>query len=67
MELFKDYPDVVTISDVMKMLNIGRTSVYKLLRSNQISHRAVGKKNIIPKNAVIDFLNPTCNNNNPGA
>jgi len=47
----------------MQMLHIGKSSVYELLRSNQIRHVRVGKKYIIPKSAVIGFVNGVCYNN----
>lgn len=54
--LFNDYDDIVTIDDIMKMLHIGRTAVYKLLQDKTIKSVKVGKKYIIPKASVIDFV-----------
>jgi excisionase family DNA binding protein len=42
---------------VMAMMRIGKSSVYNLLQTMQLKHVRVGKKYIIPKQAVIDFLN----------
>ena len=55
-EIFKDYPDVVTIDQLQKMLNIGRNSVYELLKNNVIKSVRVGKRYIIPKVYVIAYL-----------
>lgn len=55
--LFSEYGDIVSVDDVMKMLHIGRTAVYNLLKTNAIRTVKVGKKYIIPKQSVIDFLN----------
>lgn len=55
-EIFKDYPDVVTPEDVQNMLHIGRNRVYELLKTNTIKSIKVGKKYIIPKKSVINFL-----------
>ena len=55
-EIFKDYPDVVTIDQLQKMLNIGRNSAYELLRNNIIKSVRVGKRYIIPKVYVIAYL-----------
>lgn len=55
-EIFKDYPDVVTPTDVQNMLHIGRNRVYELLKTNTIKSIKVGKKYIIPKKSVINFL-----------
>lgn len=55
-EIFAEYPDVVTPDDLQMMLKIGRNSVYDLLRNKLIKSIRVGKKYIIPKANVIDFL-----------
>lgn len=54
--IFKEYDDVVTVDDVMKMLHIGRNIVYKLLNDNSIKTVKVGKRFIIPKRSVIEFV-----------
>lgn len=55
-EIFAEYPDVVTPADLQMMLKIGRNSVYDLLKNKLIKSIQVGKKYIIPKENVIDFL-----------
>lgn len=55
-DLFKNYPDVVTIKDVQEMLRIGRNAVYNLLRSGNIKSIRSGKKYLIPKLSVIKYL-----------
>lgn len=59
-EIFKDYPDVLTPGDLQKILRIGRNSTYKLLNENRIETIKIGKKYIIPKINVINYL--TANN-----
>lgn len=59
-EMFKDYPDVLTPGDLQKILRIGRNSTYKLLNENRIETIKIGKKYIIPKINVINYL--TTNN-----
>lgn len=61
-EMFADYPDVVRIDDIQSMLQIGRNSVYTLLKQGLIKSIKIGKKYIIPKSAVIDFVKTACNN-----
>lgn len=51
-EMFNSYPDVLEVEEVQKMLRIGRNAIYKLL----IKSLRVGKKYIIPKTSVINFL-----------
>ena len=62
--LFNNYPDIITVSQLAKMLNIGKSSAYALLQKNRIHHVRVGKKYIIPKSAVLDFIGGMCYNNN---
>lgn len=54
--IFANYPDVVSVEDVQAMLHIGRNVAYGLLQSGAIATIRVGKKYIIPKASVIDFL-----------
>jgi len=61
-EMFTDYPDIVRIEDLQAMLQIGRNSVYTLLKQGLIKSIKIGKKYIIPKSAVIDFVKTACNN-----
>ena len=60
--IFESYPDIVTIDNIMCILGIGKSSVYGLLKTSQIRHVRVGRKYIIPKQAVIDFINGVCYN-----
>ena len=54
--MFSEYDDVVTVDDVMNMLHIGMNNVYKLLNDNSIKSVKVGKRFIIPKRSVINFV-----------
>ena len=55
-EMFKDYPDIITSIDLQTMLHIGRNAAYKLLQDNSIVSIRVGKKYIIPKSSVTNFV-----------
>lgn len=54
--IFSDYPDVVGIDDLTHMLNIGKNKAYELINSNKIQSIKIGRKHIIPKFRVIEFL-----------
>ena len=54
--MFQNYPDVVTIKQLMQMLNIGKNKAYELIKNKTIQTVRIGKKYIIPKVAVIQFL-----------
>ena len=55
-ELFKEYNDVVTIEDIMKMLHIGRTTVYEMLKNGMIYSVRIGKKYIVPKQSIVNLI-----------
>ena len=54
--MFQEYPDIITIVDLQAMLHIGRNAAYKLLQDNSIISIRVGKKYIIPKTSVVNFI-----------
>ena len=54
--MFINYPDVVKVDDLMTMLHIGRNKAYELLNSNTIQSIRIGKKHLIPKYRVIEFI-----------
>ena len=60
--MFKEFPDIINISQLQIMLGIGKSTAYSLLRNNKIRHVKVGRKYIIPKKEVIEFLNEMCYN-----
>lgn len=53
--MFNDYPDVITVDDLQKMLRLGRSATYSLLKSGKIKTLKFGKKYIIPKKALLIF------------
>lgn len=55
-EMFAQYGDIVSVEEVMDMLHLGRVTVYGLLKSGRIKALKVGRKYIIPKKSVIEFL-----------
>ena len=55
-ELFEDYPDVMTVQQVRLALGIGRTAVYRLLESHEIECFMIGNAYKIPKTCLIDFV-----------
>lgn len=56
-EIFKNYPDVVSVEQLMEMLQIGQVLAYKLVKSGEIKSRKVGREYKIPKVNVIAYLN----------
>ncbi|HWR23182.1 MAG TPA: helix-turn-helix domain-containing protein [Feifaniaceae bacterium] len=54
--MFRQYPDVVNVRTLQKMLGISRHHAYRLITSGWIKARKVGKSYKIPKVYVINFL-----------
>lgn len=55
--MLKDYPDVLTVKQVAEVLCICEKSVYRLLETRSIGFRRVGRKYLIPKQCVVEYLN----------
>lgn len=58
-EIFSEYSDIVTVDEVMKMLRLGKNTVYKLLEDDEIMNVKVGARYVIPKQSVIKFVSTT--------
>ena len=54
--LLEEYKDVINIKDLCEILNIGKNTAYKLLKNNDIPNRRLGKKYIITKFGVNEYV-----------
>ena len=54
--VFDSYPDVVSVEEIQQMLRIGKNAVYTLLKDGVIKSIKVGKRYIVPKKYVVEFL-----------
>lgn len=54
--MFENYPDIMTVKQLASALGIGTNSAYELVNSKVIGSRKVGRKILIPKSCVIDFV-----------
>lgn len=55
-EMFNTYPDVVTVNELAEMLHIGKNKAYEIVNSGMIPDIRIGKKHLIPKSKVVEFL-----------
>ena len=55
--MFNNYNDVVTVSELARMLKIGRNTAYELVRAGIIPCVRIGRQIRVPKQAVEDYLN----------
>ena len=55
--IFADYPDVVKVKDLKKMLSgTGKNKIYKLLQDKEIFSKKIGRDYYIPKISIIKYL-----------
>ena len=54
--IFKDYPDVVSVKQVSKMIGVGEKTCYRLIQSKKLKCIQVGRKCIVPKIFVFEYL-----------
>ena len=54
--MFPDYPDIVTVARLRKMLGISRHVAYELLAEKEISVITIGNIYKIPKVSVINYV-----------
>ena len=53
---FSDYPDVVSVDDLCRMLHISTATAYKLLKKREIESLRIGHIYKIPKLYVLRYL-----------
>lgn len=51
-----DLPDILTPAETAKVLHIGRTTMYRLLKEKQIKSFQIGRKILIPKKYLQEFI-----------
>lgn len=54
--MFKEYPDVLDINDLSRLLCVSKKTTYRLLKENKIEFLKVGREYRIPKINIIQYL-----------
>lgn len=54
--LFEEYPELVSVSDLMNMLSIGRVLAYRLISDKKVKAVKIGREYKIVKNSVIALI-----------
>ena len=52
----EEIPLTLTVDEAGQLLRIGRNSIYRLIDDGQIQVIRLGRKILIPRNALVDFL-----------
>lgn len=60
--MFDTYPDILKTNEVADMLGVSKTTTYQLLQSGMIPCRKIGKLWRVRKQAVIDYVQASCDN-----
>ena len=61
LSMLKEYPEVLSVREVAKILRIGKNKAYNLVNEGRLSSIKVGGKTIVPKMCLITFLLDTNN------
>ncbi len=56
LKMFEEYPDVLTVHEVCKVLRISKTTAYRLLKTGQLSSRRIGSALRVSKESLINFI-----------
>lgn len=56
LQIFKDYPDVVTVSQLKDMLQIGINQAYSLIKTGVIPSIRIGREYKIAKISIINYV-----------
>lgn len=58
--MFEEYNDILTIEELMEVLDIGKNTAYKLINSGQIPSLKINRTHKIPKKGVENFVLKRC-------
>ena len=54
--MFEQFKDIVSVSEMQKMLSVGKNTAYDLLNKNKIQSIRIGRIHKIPKVNIIKYL-----------
>lgn len=54
--MFNKYPDVLTVKQLSEALGIGINKAYELVNLHIIGSKRIGRRIIVPKTCLIDYL-----------
>ena len=56
MDILDKCPDILTVAESAEVSRIGRTMMYRFIQSGEIQHIKIGKKILIPRVYLQEFL-----------
>jgi len=54
--MFTGYPDILNTQHLQDMLGLSKNSILDLLKNNHIKHFRKGRKYLIPKICVVEYI-----------
>lgn len=54
--MLNDFPDVLSVEQLANILNIGINTAYRLIHTGEIGYKRIGRRILIPKICVVDYL-----------
>ena len=54
--MFNEYRDVLTVQETAEALGLCEASVYRLIHRKEIGYRRVGRKFLIPKCCLVNYI-----------
>ncbi len=54
--MFNNYPDILTPKEAAKALCISVNSIYRLIREHSLGCKRIGRKIIIPKLSLMQYV-----------
>ena len=54
--MFNSYPDILTVKQMAQVLCIIENSAYRLVYSHTVGCKRIGRKIIVPKQCLIDYV-----------
>lgn len=54
--MFNSYPDILTVKQMAQALCICENSAYRLVNSHTVGCKRIGRKIIVPKQCLIDYV-----------
>ena len=54
--LFQEYPDLISVEDLQKILHISRPYAYELIKNKKVRALKIGRSYKITKNSVIELF-----------
>ncbi len=58
--MLNDYPDLMTVKDLQKALQIGRSKAYSLVNTGAVRSLHIGNAIRVPKKCAIDYIDGQC-------